>query len=273
MSIERSHVPAATRALTVLRALSSAPGPMTATALANACELPRSTTYHLLTAMAAEGFVVHYPEEQRWGLGVAAFEIGSAYLRHDPLERLGRPLLTRLVAKVGKEVPCVAHLGVLHGPELLYLAKEQPANSRHPVTVVTDVGVRLPAHLTASGRALLAELPYAQVRALFPNASAFINRTGAGPSSLSQLRALLSEQSRRGWFGEDGEVTEGYASVAAAAHDHDDRPVASIGLTFHASDVTAVTRRGLASAVRTTADELTRRLGGGRMESSKGRVS
>ena len=271
MSSDRSHVPAATRALTVLRSLSSAPGPMTAAALASACELPRSTTYHLLTAMAAEGFVVHYPEEQRWGLGVAAFEIGSAFLRHDPLERLGRPLLTKLVMQVNKDIACVAHLGVLHGPELLYLAKEH-SSSRHPVTVVTDVGVRLPAHLTASGRALLAELPQAQVRALFPNAAAFINRTGQGPTSLSQLRAVLSEQRQRGWFGEDDEVTQGYASVAAAARDRNDRPAASIGLTFRTGDVTALQRRTLVSAVRNTADELTRRLGGGRAE-TKGRVS
>ena len=38
----------------------------------------------------------------------AAFEIGSAYLRHDPLERLARPLLVQLVHEVGQ----TAHLGV-----------------------------------------------------------------------------------------------------------------------------------------------------------------
>jgi hypothetical protein len=47
--------------------------------------------------LAEAVFVVHLPEDRTYGLGVAAFEVGSAYLRHDPLERLARPVLARLV--------------------------------------------------------------------------------------------------------------------------------------------------------------------------------
>jgi DNA-binding IclR family transcriptional regulator len=61
---------AATRALRVLRALAAAPGPMTASALARDLQLPRSSTYHLLNAMESAGFVAHYVEDERWGLGV-----------------------------------------------------------------------------------------------------------------------------------------------------------------------------------------------------------
>ena len=40
--------------------------------------------------MIAEGFVVHLPEEHRYGLGVAAFEVGSGYSRQAPLQRIAR---------------------------------------------------------------------------------------------------------------------------------------------------------------------------------------
>jgi DNA-binding IclR family transcriptional regulator len=142
-------VPALRRGLAVLRLLASHAGPVPAAAIAAELKLPRSTVYHLLTELTNAGFVTHLPEDRRYGLGVAAFELGSAYLRHDPLERLARPLLRRLVDRVGH----TAHLGVLHGPETLYLVREQP---RRPQTLVTDVGVRLPAQLPASGRAMLA---------------------------------------------------------------------------------------------------------------------
>ena len=56
---------------------------------------------------------------------------------------------------------------MLHGRDVLYVVEER-APGRPPL--VTDVGVRLPAHLTASGRAILAALPAAQVRALYPDA-------------------------------------------------------------------------------------------------------
>ena len=252
------NVPAATRALAVLSALAAAPSPMPASSLARQLTLPRSSTYHLLSAMADAGFVVHYPEEERWGLGVAAFEIGAAYLRHEPLERLGRPILHRLAHDISDRAAAVAHLGVLHGRETVYLLTEA---TRAPVTVVAEVGVRLPASLTATGRAMLAELPAAQVRALFPGRAAFVDRTGHGPTSLTALVRLLATERAQGWSEEDGFIVDGYASVAVAAHDHSGRPIASIGLTFRSDRVDRDTRSFLAAQARRAARELSRRMG------------
>jgi DNA-binding IclR family transcriptional regulator len=81
----------------LLQTLARQPGPVPAAALARDLGLPRSMTYHLLAELIAAGFVVHLPEERRYGLGVTAFEIGSAYLRQEPLARLARPVLARLV--------------------------------------------------------------------------------------------------------------------------------------------------------------------------------
>jgi len=223
--------------------------------IASAVELPRSSTYHLLRAMISEGFVVHLPEEKRYGLGVAAFEIGSAYLRHDPLERLARPLLVQLVAEIGE----TAHLGVLHVRELVYLLKEQPPR---PVTLVTDVGVRLPATLTASGRALLAELPPAQVRALFPTPESFVRRTDQGPQTLTQLRRILADEKRQGYAVEDSHITPGVASVASAAVDHAGHPVAAISVTFRTDAIPPNERFVLARRTCQAAEALTRRLRG-----------
>src|SRR5690606_8885111 len=91
-----SRVPAADQALRILRLLARRPGPMPAAAIATELGLPRSSTYHLLAVLGGQGFVTHLPEERAYGLGVTAFEVGSAYLRQDPLERLARPLLSRL---------------------------------------------------------------------------------------------------------------------------------------------------------------------------------
>ena len=251
-----SDATAATRALTVLRVMAQAPGPVTAASLARELGIPRSSIYHLLGAMADQGFVVHYPEERRWALGVAVFEVGAAYLRHEPLERLARPLVHALAQNA--VVPAVAHLGVLHGRESLYLLREM---SPDPVSVIVDVGVRLPASLTASGRSQLALLPAAQIRALFPDRAAFVDRTGRGPMSLTALRSLLAEEGRRGWSQEDGLIAEGYASVAVAVRERTGRPVASIGLTFRSDRADASDRKRLAMAASAAARELSRRMG------------
>jgi len=252
-----SNVPAAAHALAVLRHLAAAAGPLPAAAIARDLDLPRSSTYHLLGVLVEHGFVVHLPEEQRYGLGVAAFELGSAYSRQAPLARLARPLLARLVDRARQS----AHLAVLHGREVLYVVEER-APGRPPL--VTDVGVRLPAHLTASGRAILAGLSQAQVRALFPDPSAFSDRTGSGPRTPRQLHTVLLEVRRRALATEDGEITPGLASVAAAVTDHTGHPVAGIALTYpRPPDGSAgLDVDALADAVRAAAAELTRRISG-----------
>ena len=252
------QVPAATRALRVLRYLATQPDPVPLGRLAAAVDLPRSTAYHLVAAMVEEGFVVHLADERRYGLGVAAFEVGSGYVRQAPLQRIARRPLARLV----DEVRHSAHLAVLHGRDVLYVVEER-APGRPPL--VSDVGVRLPAHLTASGRALLAHLPAAQVRALYPDRDAFVDRHGTGPRSPSALRVLLAETRQRGYAVEEGEVTPGFASVAAAVLDHNAHPVAGVAVTY-ATDTATVAPAAVVEATRRTAASLTGRLGGSRLD-------
>ncbi len=248
-----SNVPAATRTLRVLRYLAAQPEPVPLEQVARAVGLPRSTAYHLLGTMVAEGFVTHLPDEHRYGLGVAAFEVGSGYTRQAPLQRIARRPLAALVDAGGHS----AHLALLHGRDVLYVLEER-APGRPPL--VTDVGVRLPAHLTASGRAILAALPANQVRALYPDKGAFVSRHGTGPATPGALRTLLVETRQRGYAAENGEVTPGFASVAAAVVDHNGHPVAGVALTYPVEADPEVPL--LADQVRRTADGLSRRLGG-----------
>ena len=173
------------------------------------------------------------------------------------LARLGGPLLDRLVR--ASPVPVVAQLAVLAGSDVSYVG--QASAPRAPTTVVR-VGVRLPAHLTATGRAMLAALPAPQVRALFPHREALITRRGVGPRTLHELDRILSAVRLGGLATEDGEITAGYASVATTGIDRTGYPAAAIGLTYRAEAVSGDQVRALATAVREAAAALTSRLQG-----------
>jgi DNA-binding IclR family transcriptional regulator len=203
---------------------------------------------------------VHLPAERRWGLGVAAFELGGGYARQEPLARLGRPLLAELVDRAGES----AHLAVMTGRDVLYIVEERAP--RRPA-LVTDVGVRLPAHLTASGRAMLAALPREQVRALYPDPAAFADRTGRGPARPGELREMLREVRERGYSLEDGEVTLGLRSVGVAVLDAVDWPIAAIAVTYPTEG--GPDAASLAELVRPIAHELGRRIRGAPRASSK----
>ena len=264
-----SHVPAADQTLSILSLLARQATPMPAAHIARELGLPRSSTYHLLAVLTERGYVVHLPEERRYGLGVAAYELGSAYIRQAPLQRLARPRLTRLADQVRQN----AHLAVLHGRDVLYVIEERVAGRP---SLVSDVGVRLPSTLTASGMAILAALPAAQVRALFPDRQAFVQRHGVGPTSLTGLRPLLAATRARGYAVEEGLVTPGLASVGVPVRDHTGHPVAGLAVTYpmlpdegeaaaltdhavdHPSELIAAK---LIATVRACASELSSRLG------------
>ena len=250
-----SKVPAADQTLQILRLLSAQRGPMPAASIASALGLPRSTVYHLLAVLIEHGFVLHFPEARRYGIGVAAYELSSAFSRQEPLSRLGRPILAGLVDTIGES----GHVAVLHGTDVVYIVEERAP--RRP-RLVTDVGVRLPSHLTASGRALLATLPAEQLRALYPDASAFDHRTGAGPHTYGELKRVVAEVRERGYATEDGEVTPGFASVAVSVRDHAGWPAAGIAITFPRENIERTEWDALAAQVRAAAAELSRRIRG-----------
>jgi len=250
-------VPAARAALRIITHLAHHSDPVPASTLARELNLPRSSAYQLLRVLQDEGFVVHYPEARAYGLGALVAEIGGSVLSASRLARLGGPLLERLVRAA--PVPVVAQLAVLAGSDVSYVG--QASAPRAPTTVVR-VGVRLPAHLTATGRAMLAALPAPQVRALFPHREALITRHGVGPRALPELDRILATTRTTGVATEDGEITAGYASVAAAGIDRTDYPAAALGLTYRAITATPEQVDALAAAVREAAAALTARLQG-----------
>ncbi|WP_345470841.1 IclR family transcriptional regulator [Glutamicibacter ectropisis] len=253
-----SKVPAADNTLRILRLLASRKNPTPAAMIASLLQLPRSSVYQLLTVMNERGFVTHYPEDKSYGLGIAAFELSSAYTRQEPLARLGAPLIAQLVDKVGES----AHLAILHGSDVLYIVEER---AKGRPSLVTDVGVRLPSHLTASGRAILAALPKSQVRALYPNAASFTDRVEQSSiTSYSQLRRELEQCTQRGYAVERGDVTEDFHSLAVEIRDANDWPVAAVAVTFLAEKVPEERHEILLNHIRSTATALTSRIQGRR---------
>lgn len=220
----RPKAPAAAQVLAVLRYVAGQAGPVGASVIARDVGLPRSTTYQLIASLIEDGFLVHLPEERKYALGVTAHELGTGYSRQAPLQRIGRFPLARLVARTRR----TAHLAVMHGRDVIYVAVERAPRQR---PLVTDTGVRLPAHLTASGRAMMSQMDPSQVAALFPGPEAFTVRNATGPQSLPALQDLLARARSLGYAWEQDEITEGFSSVAVAVLDREHYPVASVTLT------------------------------------------
>lgn len=247
--------PAAAAALDILELLAQRGEPIPAAAIARDLHIPRSSVYHLLSVLTSRGYVTHLPEEHRYGLGVSAYELGSAYQRQEGLARLARHTLDRVVDSTGHN----AHLAVLRGRDVLYVIEQRAPGGPH---LVTDVGVRLPATLTATGLAMLAALPAGQVRALHPNRSSFVQRDGRGVASSTALTSTLQQVRARGYAVEDGLVDPHLTSVAKAVLDHTGHPVAAIAVTWRSEQVDDAERDRIVRGIAEGTADLARRIKG-----------
>ena len=213
-----SKVPAATHTLAILRLLMTTDAPISAARIATQLRLPRSTTYQLLKVMVDAGFVMHLKSHRTYGLGAAAYSLAQAYSTQQPLVRAS----TRHAQALAKLAGGSAHVSRLSsGMEVLYVLEER---SMAAVSLITDVGVRLAAERTASGRVMLAALPDAELKAR-------VDAAGLG-RQWQKIHTMVQQVRLRGWAEETEEVSVGQSSIAAAVLDHTGRPAAALAVTF-----------------------------------------
>lgn len=236
--------------------------PMATMEIAETLSLPKSTTHHLLNVMRERRFVSYWPDQRAWTLGVAAFEVGASYMRSGPLHRAGQRYMLALTTATNE----TSHLAVLQGTDVIYVDKREPLTPG--VRLVTEVGSRLPAHLTAVGRAILSRLDVEQLSTAYDGYS-WQSRTGEGPTSLSDLREVLKDVRDKGYAHEQGATTSGIDCIASPVLTRDRRAVAALGVAYMSATKSAVQAAEIAKIVVATAGELSTSFGA-RIDESHG---
>ncbi|MCX4762067.1 IclR family transcriptional regulator [Streptomyces sp. NBC_01275] len=124
--------------------------------LADELGVPRSSMYALLQTLIGRGWVRTDVTGSLYGIGIHALLTGTSYLDSDPRVRVVRPYLDEASEALGETI----HLARLDGRDVAYLATRE---SHEYLRTISRVGRRLPAHLGALGKALLAERPDAEL--------------------------------------------------------------------------------------------------------------
>lgn len=220
---ERYLVPALIRGLNILQELSGERRRLTLSEVAAALHVTRSSAYRLLFTLGHMGFVAFDSETKTYALGPQVLQLGYGYLAARDLVEVAMPHLVRLRDRTGWS----AHLGELHGRDVVYLAR---VATRRSIASTVHVGTRLPARATTMGRILLAGLTDAEVRELYrddPGGS-----FGAkAPATIAGLIEQLGSDRALGAVVQNSGYEPGVASIAAPVRDMTGHVVAAINIS------------------------------------------
>lgn len=225
--MQKYWVPAIERANAILAVLAAEPSRLRLIDLSNRLGINKSSMFSLLNTMESIGWVVK-EKGDTYALGPSLGGLSAAYFRQFNLLQAFHQEAPESVGRVGQPV----QLALLEGTNVLYLAKE---DSPSPVRLVSDPGMRLPAHATALGKALLLQYDYDALLSLYPD----LHLKAVTPNTITELQPLweqLQAGKKRGYTYETEESVPGFCCVAAPVYDYADRTVAAVSFTMSVSD-------------------------------------
>ena len=191
------------RAVDVLELMGNAQRDVGLTELAALSGLPMPTIHRLVRTLVGRGYIRQLPS-RRYALGAPLIRLGESARRS--MAPWARPQLAALVESIGE----TANMAILDGDMVVYVAQ---VPSRHSMRMFTEVGRRVPAHCSGVGKAVLSQLPEAEVRELVTRAG-MPARTPHTITDPDVLAAELRLVRARGWAEDDSEAELGVRCIA-----------------------------------------------------------
>jgi DNA-binding IclR family transcriptional regulator len=241
-------VKSADRALAIVEFVASK-GTATFTEILEALSLPRSSAFGLLNTLVNSGWLDHDVRTKRYTLGLRAWQVGQMYSGHRDLAHLAKPVMDRLVGQLGETV----QLARLEGIENVYIAISE---SPQPMRLASSVGMRLHAHATGIGKALLSMIDAEDSRTRLSSV-ALPRLTERTVTDVDQLEGLIDEARRRGYAIDDEEFVSGCRCVAVPLLvSKDGDVVTAMSVTMPTSRTTGDWPANILGPLRDAAEEI-----------------
>lgn len=248
----RDSIQSLDRATAILRALASGPRRLGVSELAERLGLARPTVHGLLQTLQTHGFVEQDPYSDKYQLGPGLLQLGYSYLDLNELRSRSIAHADNLARRTGAAV----RVGVMHGSSVVVVHHVFRPDAAFGVL---EVGLQLPLHATALGKAILAFSPAQVIEDLLAEQLPRLTKQTLDAAGLRKELAVARES---GVATERDEAVLGESSVAAPVFDHGGQVVGGIAVVDASERIfPRGLARGLAASVGEAARGVSRELG------------
>lgn len=251
----RRKIQSVERALGLLEHLAESKEPIRLNELAKIFGLNISTCHHLLSTLMERGYVSQSPGSRTYFLGSKILELSGSRIRQFDLSDIATDGLRDLNARTGETV----HLAALQGDDLITLLV---LDSRHAVRVVSGPGGKSDAiHATATGKAILAWLPEAEIERIL-NKKGLTRFTEKTITSEKALMEELRHVRRNGFSMDNEEFQPGVICFGAAIRDNAGAVIGSFSCSMPGMRADDKHTSAVKQEVKETAKSISAKLGG-----------
>ncbi len=253
----KKNISAVERAMKILELYLDGSDSFSVPDFVNLLNFPRSTTHDLVRTLVELGYLFRDRNNpRRFTLGLKVFELGGAYASSLDFVREGQSIAKAIAVKCGETV----NLGVLQERSVVYIVK---VDSIHPVRLVSAVGRRIPAHVTALGKMLLSALSDREIRILYGNAEDLETMTSSSITSMTQLLSELAKVRVSLIAFDNSESTPDVQCIAAPVYNYNAEMIAAMSVSVLMTHINPERRKELTKMICEGAAELSSRLGYG----------
>ena len=240
------------RAFALLDVIASSDEAVSLADLSRATGLHTSTAFHLIKTLVVLGYV-RQEASRRYCVGPRLFMQAAGAFNENTLVKFATPHLRRLADETGE----TAHLAVRADAGIAVIAKVE---ARSSIRTSDRLGTIRPAHATAIGKVLLADLPLGELDAWLAAA----DLRPCTPTTITRpdtLRADLQRVATSGVAIDDGEFNAELRCLAAPVRNFTRNAVAALGISGPVWRVAPTDVARLGGVVTAAATALSKDLG------------
>jgi DNA-binding IclR family transcriptional regulator len=214
--------------------------------------LGRSTAHRLLSTLENRGFVEQNPNTGKYKLGIKIVNIGANLLGKLNLIKECRPYLEQVSNKTGE----TCHLALYSQGEITFVDKVQGKN---PANMASTIGLKRPAHITATGKSILAYLPEKDFEKYLCSTE-LQQYTPATITVRGEFREHIQKIKEQGYSEDQQESEEGLVCMGAPIRDATGKVVAAMSVSGAVSRMDS-RKEEMVRVIKEAADQASRACG------------
>ena len=192
------------------------------TELSKKLKLHKNNVFRILATLQSRSYIEQNKANENYRLGVRCLELGQTFIHQRGMLKQAKPILQELAEKTGE----TSYVSIMRENEVVYL---DSVESETTVRVVSRLGLHMPIHATAAGKALVAFESEEDLRKRF--GEDLKGYTGKTFRTIDELLRDLEVVRERGYATDLEEFEEGLRCVASPIRDYTRKVIGALSVS------------------------------------------